>query len=404
MSQMDSRVEGIGDGNTSWGLLGEEPGQCVGIGTRGQASHCIVDCSVLDPNQVGQVSPGPHHNNGYVRCWRALHQIFGCPRAEWGEEEKESNIADILMVLSILDDGAAANQLPKNWHRTPVGALLNKARHRVYVERRINIPMDNFSNSYWILTHEHVKAQRWSGYFRTTKVYEHQFRRVALEGRPKLGYVVLPPGHGKSFLHLREPWLLEADKIYDCEGDDVLKELRLRAKNSGYWNRYNQEWAGRLKRHKPNTEDRLIIMVPSREIGQAIGGDLVFAGCLCLSQWQKNLDDRNEKITKYVQAWDGAVEYSKVYSNNNELQYAMMYNCLSWLGLIPSLRSEEDGLRVVKTEAQRDSNCAGQGEIDRSQRPFIDILVECAASMDNEIAKGFIKRMKITEVKKEGGS
>jgi len=112
-----------------------------------------------------------------------------------------------------------------------------------------------------------------------------------------IGFLVLPPGHGKSYHHSSIPGLIEADTMYDCRGDDELKELRLRARITSDWSNYDEAWANRLK--SIVKDDNWVIMVPNRAIGDRLNGTCLGIGQLSNDQWDVNLKKRGKTSKDY---------------------------------------------------------------------------------------------------------
>lgn len=112
-----------------------------------------------------------------------------------------------------------------------------------------------------------------------------------------IGFLVLPPGHGKSYHHSSIPGLVEADTIYDCRGDDELKELRLRARITSDWSNYDEAWASRIK--VIIGDNNWVIMVPNRAIGDKLNGTCLGIGQLSNNQWDINLKKRGKTSRDY---------------------------------------------------------------------------------------------------------
>jgi hypothetical protein len=113
----------------------------------------------------------------------------------------------------------------------------------------------------------------------------------------KLAYIVMPPGHGKSFLHAEIYGLVEADSIYDCRGDEALADARSIARHTGVWARYDKKWSERLTVRL--TGHRWVIMVPSKTIGEIMGGTHLGTLQLADDQWNKNLKTRGKTCSDY---------------------------------------------------------------------------------------------------------
>lgn len=136
------------------------------------------------------------------------------------------------------------------------------------------------------------------------------------------GYIVLPPGHGKSFRHKMIPNYIDAEALVACRATRELTKLRSEAKLSGNWTEYDKLWAAKLEKVLPT--GRFVIGVPSDSIGQLLNGTFVFAGVLEDSQWTKNLQDRKGSIAEYRQYWQHVRDLGAgVYPDNESLDQAI---------------------------------------------------------------------------------
>lgn len=114
---------------------------------------------------------------------------------------------------------------------------------------------------------------------------------------PKLGCIIMPPGHGKTYLQSRIEGFYEADTVYDCRGDDALKAMRSKARKSGDWSEYDKEWSTRLSVRLPY--DRCVLMIPNEGIAKELGAALLAKVQLSDEQWAENLIPREKSIRHY---------------------------------------------------------------------------------------------------------
>lgn len=144
-----------------------------------------------------------------------------------------------------------------------------------------------------------------------------------------VAYIVLPPGHGKSYLHLRIEGLLEADTLIPCRSTPLLSDLRTKAKQSGRWEDYDREWAREIKEVLP--AKRCVLMVPSGDVGKLLGNKCLLKGVLTPPQWKENLASRGDSVVKYQWAWESALaEGAQLYSTNEELEQQILERTSKW--------------------------------------------------------------------------
>lgn len=110
-------------------------------------------------------------------------------------------------------------------------------------------------------------------------------------------YIVLPPGHGKSYRHAQNFELKEADSLVNCKATMELCHKRAVAKLDGDWNAYDKLWADMIKDVMPKYD--FIIMVPDAAVGAMFNGDCLFHGVLSDRQWAENLKHRKGTVDEY---------------------------------------------------------------------------------------------------------
>jgi hypothetical protein len=155
--------------------------------------------------------------------------------------------------------------------------------------------------------------------FKETRSY---YRIIEME-QINIGFIVMPPGTGKSHYHRKlHPDLIEADALHDYRTDSSLTDKRMAAKLTNDWSEYDIEWAGKLK---AKITKRSILMVPNENIGRQINGK--YLGTLCLSHqaWESNLSMRNQTHSKFTECYNIAFPKAVVYNSNMELQTALVF-------------------------------------------------------------------------------
>jgi hypothetical protein len=144
----------------------------------------------------------------------------------------------------------------------------------------------------------------------------------------KLGFVVLPPGHGKSHHHGMLPGLIEADTVFNCKGTPALAALRKVAKETGNWETYDFLWANMIANRL--TQHRWVIMVPSKSIGELLNGVYLGSGQLSDPQWEQNLRSRQKGLGayEYCRLTDSDVEK---FNSNDALSNWLLTVSMLWL-------------------------------------------------------------------------
>lgn len=143
-----------------------------------------------------------------------------------------------------------------------------------------------------------------------------------------IGYIVLPPGHGKSFHHNSIVGLVEADSIYDCRGDAELSKLRSIARKMDDWHNYDVAWASRISARL--TLHRWVVMVPNESIGRLMGGTYMGSAVLERDQWTTNLERRGKTPDDYSYCIDGLI-INRTFSTNEGLSSWLKFVVNCWL-------------------------------------------------------------------------
>lgn len=146
----------------------------------------------------------------------------------------------------------------------------------------------------------------------------------------QVGYVVMPPGHGKSYLHSPALRLLEADTLIDCKGTPFLRVLREEAKKTGDWDRYDREWGMEITKRLPR--GKVVVMVPSHRVGVLSGWTCLSAVTLTDEAWSLNLTNRQGSIEKYSQCRSMALAHGGlVFSSNRDLSAHVLTAARNWV-------------------------------------------------------------------------
>jgi len=147
-----------------------------------------------------------------------------------------------------------------------------------------------------------------------------------------VAHIVMPPGHGKSYYHVKIPGLVEADTIYNYRGDEELSLLRTDARQTGNWEHYDRQWAARILPQL--TGNFWIIMVPSDTVGQMLGGTLLTKIQLRDSQWSENLKQRGKSVKdyEYVRLKGSDVHF---FETNIEVESHLQDVIKDWMSTLP---------------------------------------------------------------------
>jgi len=136
------------------------------------------------------------------------------------------------------------------------------------------------------------------------------------ENKKRIAYVVLPPGHGKSYHAARDSKLLEADVVYHPSRSFQLSAMREEAKTTNDWTQFDKRW-GQLLTER--LEEDSLIMVPSITIGQGEKWLYLGSAALNFDQWKQNLENRKGTTLKYRTLWESAALTGNVFTSNLDL-------------------------------------------------------------------------------------
>jgi len=165
-----------------------------------------------------------------------------------------------------------------------------------------------------------------------------------------IGFLVLPPGHGKSFLHKKLPGLLEGDSIVDCR-KGPLSALRDKAKaslttTSQEWVNYDHLWAEMIQ--AALSPGRYVIMVPSISVGRTAGWTYLGSAALSLEQWKKNLMNRKGDSSKYQECYQQIkANGGQTFPLNQALENWVIQVTTSWMKGTRSRSVDSTGIRDI---------------------------------------------------------
>jgi len=149
-----------------------------------------------------------------------------------------------------------------------------------------------------------------------------------------IGFLVLPPGHGKSFLHKKLPGLLEGDSIVDCR-TGLLSSLRDNAKASSSpmsqeWANYDHLWSEMIQ--AALSPGKYVIMVPSISVGRAAGWIYLGSAALTLEQWKENLQTRKGDPIKYHECYQQIkANGGQIFPSNKALETWVTQVATTWI-------------------------------------------------------------------------
>jgi hypothetical protein len=146
--------------------------------------------------------------------------------------------------------------------------------------------------------------------------------------KSRIGYIIMPPGHGKSHHHCRLPGLIEADSIFNCKGTSELKELRSEAKRTNDWRVYDHHWVSELYKGLGST--RYVVMVPVKNVGEEMNATYLGSLRLIDKQWNKNLRKRGKAVKDYLYCLNNDDEY-ELCRTNDELEATLLGIAVDWL-------------------------------------------------------------------------
>lgn len=161
------------------------------------------------------------------------------------------------------------------------------------------------------------------------KNYETSHSVIIMDSHLSIGYLVIPPGCGKSTLHHQELGLIEADTLVPYNSTKELRSTRENARLTGDWTAYDRTWSTLLGAKLP--QGRCVIMVPKKEVGESLGGE--YLGTLYLEDktWQANTASRGVPLSKYKSCLPATLDaWTTRYKENKDLQQAVRSRFSVW--------------------------------------------------------------------------
>lgn len=135
----------------------------------------------------------------------------------------------------------------------------------------------------------------------------------------KHGFIVLPPGHGKSHMHSVADGIIEADTIVPCKLTYELRELRKAAKETGDWDKYDDLWTTLINNRIKDMD--CVILVPANNVGVRAKWTGLGGAELCKEVWDKNLQTRYQTYEKFDAVYrNTSYYYPNVFNSNEDLQ------------------------------------------------------------------------------------
>jgi hypothetical protein len=145
-----------------------------------------------------------------------------------------------------------------------------------------------------------------------------------------MGYVVLPPGHGKSYYHAKFEGIYEADTVWPYNATPELIALRKDAWSTGDWGKYDSLWADGIMSHMP--ADTIVLMVPAHSVGVLVAQKFIFSAVLSLEAWERNLRFRKGSVAKYLPCYELAKKSgARTYEDNERLETALWQDVIKAL-------------------------------------------------------------------------
>nr|WSP06972.1 hypothetical protein [Gnomoniopsis castaneae chrysovirus 1] len=206
----------------------------------------------------------------------------------------DKSISELVRIWEGMSQDTTNLQFPSGWAKTDEGqkirAIVAKAR-MISVNKLSTLDMNKCRRMYHYLkergaTHDEEKEKS------VTQT---------------VGYMVLPPGHGKSYMMSKELGsygLVEADGVIDCRGTQELSDLKDAAQVSGNWSQYDNLWSSEI--NSKIKGKRCVVMVPSSTVGEAGGWHKVGTYLLTLDAWAANLMTRKGDMYKYRKQYSQA--------------------------------------------------------------------------------------------------
>jgi len=132
-----------------------------------------------------------------------------------------------------------------------------------------------------------------------------------------IDYIVLPPGHGKSYHYYQLGNLLGAGSLISCKSTTSPIIARKKVKLHSNWLEYDTLWASMILEILP--PGRVVPMVPTSSVGISLGGTFLGAAVLDLTVWSHNLKNRVGDPVKDTSVMEEALlGGARVFESNEE--------------------------------------------------------------------------------------
>lgn len=158
-----------------------------------------------------------------------------------------------------------------------------------------------------------------------------------------IAFVVMPPGHGKSFYHNPSLGIIEADTLVPCRSTIGLLTLRTEAKRTDNWVSYDMLWTTLLTEALKDYTNPIILLVPSAKVGHH--GGWVDLGGLLLSEpcWERNFQHRPDSHVKWIPCWETERgRGGQVCASNSELSTRLTAKLDFWKRVLSRPSSASD--------------------------------------------------------------
>lgn len=146
--------------------------------------------------------------------------------------------------------------------------------------------------------------------------------------RQDVAHIVMRPGHGKSYNHLKIRGLVEADSVVNCKANETLQFLRRIAKCTGKWEEYDSHWANMISERL--TPHRWVVLVPSASVGTLLGAISLGTAELEVGVWTENLRSRGKRPNDY--SWSTYdPDSAQIFHSNKDLSDWILRIADKWI-------------------------------------------------------------------------
>jgi hypothetical protein len=147
-----------------------------------------------------------------------------------------------------------------------------------------------------------------------------------------VGFFVMPPGHGKSYYHDVNKGIIEADTLVPHDSTEELRLLRPLSKDPIFWNEYDKVWSAFLNCRLRSFPGRVVVLVPSRDVG-LMGGWVDLGGAtLALPVLMQNVSGRKDDYAKHERCRVREKGFGlPEFQTNQELEKQLRSTCKMWI-------------------------------------------------------------------------